>query len=249
MNTACQKRYTFSTGCFFWKTLYMMLHIPQVLSKAQVLELRQQMQSPSAWVDGAKSAGIQAQQIKNNMQIDVQSELYQQISQQVLNALQQNLLLRSVALPQHILVPMFNCYQNQGNYGNHVDSAIHYSAALGKNIRTDVSLTVFLSEPDEYEGGELIIEDTYGSHEVKLDAGDAIVYPATSLHRVEPVTQGSRIAAFTWIQSMVKDDWQRSMLFNLDMTILKLRQQLGDSEEIVQLTSHYHNLLRQWGNL
>ena len=116
-------------------------------------------------------------------------------------------------------------------------------------IRTDVSITVFLSEPDEYEGGELVIEDTYGSHEVKLDAGDAIVYPATSLHRVEPVTQGSRIAAFTWIQSMVKDDWQRTMLFNLDMTIIKLRQKLGDTEEVVSLTSHYHNLLRQWGNL
>ena len=110
-------------------------------------------------------------------------------------------------------------------------------------------MTIFLSEPNEYEGGELIVEDTYGTHEVKLDAGDAIIYPATSLHRVEPVTNGARIAAVTWMQSMVKDDWRRSMLFNLDMTILKLRQQLGDSEEVVALTNHYHNLLRQWGDL
>ncbi|WP_151716834.1 Fe2+-dependent dioxygenase [Acinetobacter sp. TUM15071] len=225
----------------------MMLHIPELLSKQQVLELRQQMQPASAWINGAQSAGAQAQKTKNNLQIDIHSEIYQSISQSVLNALQHNLLLRSAALPQHILSPMFNCYQNLGNYGNHVDSAVQASSKTGQMIRTDVSITVFLSEPDEYEGGELIVEDTYGSHEVKLDAGDAILYPSTSLHRVEPVTQGSRIAAFTWIQSMVKDDWQRTMLFNLDMTILKLRQQLGDTEEVVDLTSHYHNLLRQWG--
>ncbi|MCH7309059.1 Fe2+-dependent dioxygenase [Acinetobacter sp. NIPH 1852] len=227
----------------------MMLHIPELLNKQQVTELRQQMKQPELWVNGAQSAGVQAQQTKNNLQVDIQSDLYPSISQYVLTALQQNLLLRSAALPQHILVPMFNCYQHQGNYGNHVDSAIQYSSQTGTAIRTDVSITVFLSEPDEYEGGELIVEDTYGSHEVKLDAGDAILYPSTSLHRVEPVTQGSRIAAFTWIQSMVRDDWQRSMLFNLDMTILKLRQQLGDAEEVVALTHHYHNLLRQWGTL
>lgn len=225
----------------------MMLHIPAVLNKQQVTELRQQIQQPSVWVDGVQSAGVQAQQTKNNLQIDIHSDIYPTISQHVLKALQQNLLLRSAALPQHILSPMFNCYQNNGNYGNHVDSAVQSSSTTGQMIRTDISITVFLSEPEEYEGGELIVEDTYGSHEVKLDAGDAILYPSTSLHRVEPVTQGSRLAAFTWIQSMVKDDWQRTMLFNLDMTILKLRQQLGDTEEVVALTSHYHNLLRQWG--
>ncbi|MCH7337740.1 Fe2+-dependent dioxygenase [Acinetobacter sp. NIPH 2699] len=227
----------------------MMLHIPELLNKQQVTELRQQLKQQELWVNGTQSAGVQAQLMKNNLQIDIHSDVYRSISQSVLTALQQNLLLRSAALPQHILSPMFNCYQNHGNYGNHVDSAIQYSSRIGQTIRTDVSITLFLSEPDEYEGGELIIEDTYGSHEVKLDAGDAILYPSTSLHRVEPVTQGSRIAAFTWIQSMVKDDWQRTMLFNLDMTILKLRQQLGDSDEVVALTSHYHNLLRQWGTL
>ncbi|MBC9228783.1 Fe2+-dependent dioxygenase [bacterium SPL81] len=227
----------------------MMLHVPEVLDKQTVLKLRQQMQQPNLWINGSQSAGPQAQQTKKNLQIDINCDLYPSMSDYILDALQKNMLLRSAALPQHILSPMFNCYENQGNYGNHVDSAIQYSSRIGQSIRTDISITVFLSEPDEYEGGELIIEDTYGSHEVKLDAGDAIVYPSTSLHRVEPVTQGSRIAAFTWIQSMVKDDWQRTMLFNLDMTILKLRHQLGDSEEVVALTSHYHNLLRQWGNL
>lgn len=227
----------------------MMLHIPEILSKQQVAELRQQLDSSQAWVQGQHSAGFQAQKIKNNLQIDPNSIAYQSFSAKILQALQHNILLKSAALPKHILPPLFNCYQDQGHYGNHVDNAVQYSSSIGQAIRTDVSITVFLSEPDEYAGGELIVEDNYGSHEVKLDAGDAILYPATSLHRVEAVTQGKRIAACTWIQSMVKDDWQRSMLFNLDMNIIKLRQQIGDNEEILGLTSHYHNLLRQWGDL
>lgn len=226
----------------------MMLHIPEILSKQQVAELRQQLDNSQAWIQGQQSAGFQAQKIKNNLQIDPNSIAYQSFSAKILQALQHNILLKSAALPKHILPPLFNCYQDAGHYGNHVDNAVQYSS-IGQAIRTDVSITVFLSEPDEYEGGELIVEDNYGSHEVKLDAGDAILYPATSLHRVEAVTQGKRIAACTWIQSMVKDDWQRSMLFNLDMNIIKLRQQIGDSEEILGLTSHYHNLLRQWGDL
>lgn len=227
----------------------MMLHIPEILTKQQVTELRQQLDVSHAWIQGQQSAGFQAKKIKNNLQIDVNSIIYQSLSPKILQALQRNAQVQSAALPKHILSPMFNCYQDAGNYGNHVDSAVQYSDATGHAIRTDVSITLFLSEPNEYEGGELIIEDNYGSHEVKLDAGDAILYPATSLHRVEPVTHGKRVAAFTWLQSMVKDDWQRSMLFNLDMTIMKLRQDLGDSEEIISLTSHYHNLLRQWGDL
>ncbi len=227
----------------------MMLHIPQVLTKQQVAEFRAQLQDEKLWLNGKISAGAQAQQIKNNLQVDVHQDSYQIISTQVLKALKNNLLVQSAGLPKHILQPMLNCYQDAGNYGNHVDNAVQFSSLTGQMIRTDVSMTVFLSDPDEYEGGELIVEDSYGCHEVKLDAGDAILYPATSLHRVEPVTSGKRIAAFTWMQSMVKDDWQRSMLFNLDMTIIKLRQQLGDNEEVVSLTSHYHNLLRQWGDL
>lgn len=227
----------------------MMLHIPEVLTKQQVTEFRTQLQDEKLWLNGKISAGSQAQQIKNNLQVDVHHDIYQIISTQVLKALKNNLLVQSAGLPKHILQPMLNCYQDAGYYGNHVDNAVQFSSLTGQMIRTDVSMTVFLSDPDEYEGGELIVEDSYGCHEVKLDAGDAILYPATSLHRVEPVTVGKRIAAFTWMQSMVKDDWQRSMLFNLDMTIIKLRQQLGDNEEVVSLTSHYHNLLRQWGDL
>jgi PKHD-type hydroxylase len=227
----------------------MLLHIPQVLTLAQVTEIRQLLDTTEHWTNGRQSAGSQAQKIKNNLQLDVHSELYQAISSAILNTLKQQLLIQSAALPKHILRPMLNCYQDSGNYGNHVDNAIHTCSDTGQLIRTDVSLTLFLSNPDEYEGGELVVEDNYGMHEVKLDAGDAILYPATSLHRVEPVTSGKRIAAFTWIQSMVKDDWQRTTLFNLDMTIIKLRQQLGDSEEVLNLTHHYHNLLRQWGDL
>lgn len=227
----------------------MLLHVPNVLSKEQVQSIRQAMNQDQQWGSGKNSAGTQAQHIKNNLQIKTDSELYQKLSQFILQQIKNSLLIQSFALPKEILPPLFNCYQDTGHYGNHVDNAIHYFNEKNITVRTDVSMTIFLSEPDEYEGGELIIEDTYGEHEVKLDAGDAIVYPATSLHRVEPVTSGSRIAACTWVQSMVKDDWQRSMLFNLDMTIMQLRHNLGDSKEILQLTNHYHNLLRQWADL
>lgn len=227
----------------------MLLHIPQVLNAAQVAEIRQYLDCTEHWKNGRHSAGAQAQKIKNNLQLDVNTEQYRDISNAILQALKQQLLIQSAALPKHILRPLINCYQDAGNYGNHVDNAIQTCSDTGQLIRTDVSLTLFLSNPEEYEGGELVIEDHYGTHEVKLDAGDAILYPATSLHRVEPVTSGKRLAAFTWMQSMIKDDWQRNTMFNLDMTIIKLRQQLGDSEEVLSLTNHYHNLLRQWGEL
>ena len=227
----------------------MMLHIPEVLSKVQVQQIRAELDTAAAWQNGQFSAGAQAQKIKQNLQFDLQHPSYATLSQDILSALKQQTLLQSFALPLHILQPMFNCYQNTAAYGNHVDNAVQYCAQVQRPIRTDVSMTLFLSEPEEYQGGELIIEDNYASHEVKLSAGDAIVYPATSLHRVEPVTAGQRISAFTWCQSMVKDDWQRSMLFNLDMTILQLRQQLGDTAEVLALTAHYHNLIRQWSQL
>lgn len=227
----------------------MLLHVPNVLTKEQVQSIRQAMEQDHQWVSGKKTAGGQAQQIKNNLQLDTESNLYLQLKQFVMQQIKQNLTIQSFALPKQILPPMFNCYEDTGHYGNHVDNAVQYALETGQPMRTDVSLTLFLSEPDEYEGGELVIEDTYGTHEVKLDAGDVILYPATSLHRVEAVTSGKRIAAFSWMQSMVKDDWQRSMLFNLDMTIMQLRQKHGDTEETLSLTSHYHNLLRQWGDL
>lgn len=222
----------------------MLLHIPQVLSKQEVVQIRGEL-TEHAWVDGAHSAGAQAASLKRNLQLPPDSPVYARLAGQVADALKRHPLFASAVLPAQMLLPMFNCYASGGRYGNHVDSAIQRDAQ-GNAVRTDVSTTLFLCEPEEYEGGELIIEDTYGEHEVKLEAGDAIIYPATSLHRVEPVTAGARIAAFLWSKSLVRDAWQRQMLFDLDMNILKLRQQLGDSEEIVSLTSTYHNLLRQW---
>lgn len=224
----------------------MLLHIPQVLSKAEVAALRTELAAHD-WVDGARTSGAQAAQLKHNLQFPADSPAFAGLSQRVADALARHPLFVSAALPRHMLPPMFNCYRGGGQYGNHVDNALQRDRFSGVQVRTDVSTTVFLSEPEEYEGGELIVEDTYGEHEVKLAAGDAIVYPSTSLHRVEPVTEGARIAAFLWTQSWVRDAWQRKMLFDLDMTILKLRGQLGDSEEVLSLTSHYHNLLRQWG--
>ena len=224
----------------------MLLHIPQVLSKAEVAALRTEMAAHD-WVDGARTSGAQAAQLKHNLQFPADSPAFAGLSQRVADALARHPLFVSAAMPRHMLPPMFNCYRGGGQYGNHVDNALQRDRFSGVQVRTDVSTTVFLSEPEEYEGGELIVEDTYGEHEVKLAAGDAIVYPSTSLHRVEPVTAGARIAAFLWTQSWVRDAWQRKMLFELDMTILKLRGQLGDSEEVLSLTSHYHNLLRQWG--
>lgn len=223
----------------------MLLHIPQVLSKQEVAQIRAEL-AAHAWGDGAQSAGAQAAERKHNLQLSTQSPAYAGLARQVAQALARHPLFASAVLPRQMLAPLFNCYTGGGRYGNHVDSAIQRDAQ-GNPVRTDVSTTLFLSEPEEYEGGELIVEDTYGEHEVKLAAGDAIIYPATSLHRVEPVTAGARIASFLWSQSLVRDAWQRKMLFDLDMNILKLRQQLGDSEEVLSLTSTYHNLLRQWG--
>lgn len=230
----------------------MMLHVPEVLAGEALKQLRDELQATlltAEWSQGVATSGQQATQRKQNRQLTAGSATGDRLGAMVSAALEQHLLFVSAALPAHILPPLFNCYEGGGHYGSHVDSAIQRDAGRHARARTDVSVTVFISEPGEYEGGELIIEDTYGTHEVKLPAGDAILYPSTSLHRVEPVTGGRRLAAVTWVQSMIRDDWQRSMLFNLDMTILRLRQQLGDSEDVVALTSHYHNLLRQWADL
>lgn len=226
----------------------MMLHIPQVLTTTQLIEIRQQLLAAS-WQSGALSAGLQAAQRKHNWQLDVQNPVAQRLAEVVRAALTRQPLFVSAALPKTVLTPLFNCYVDGGAYGNHVDATIQIDALTRLPVRTDISVTVFLSEPEDYEGGELIIEDTYGCHEVKLAAGDAIVYSATSLHRVEPVTKGQRLASFLWVQSMVRDDWQRHLLFDLDMTIIRLRQQLGDTADIVSLTHHYHNLLRQWAEV
>lgn len=225
----------------------MLLHIPEVLTKTQVRDIRRVLDA-GTWVAGAGSAGALAAEAKHNVQFSTESPEYAALSQTIAAALEQQPLFVSAALPQHILPPMFNLYAEGNHYGNHVDNAIQRDRRTGMRVRTDVSVTVFLSEPEDYEGGELVVDDTYGSHEVKLPAGDAIVYPSSSLHRVEPVTAGARVASFFWVQSLVSDAWRRSMLFDLDMTLLKLRSQIGNTQEIVALTGHYHNLIRQWAD-
>lgn len=230
----------------------MLLHVPEVLTGEALAQLRAELQSSlstNEWSQGVATSGQQATPRKQNRQLLAGSVTGDKLAPLVSVALERHPLFVSAVLPRHVLPPLFNCYEGGGHYGNHVDNAIQRDAGRHERARTDVSVTVFLSDPGEYDGGELIIEDTYGTHEVKLPAGDAILYPSTSLHRVEAVTKGRRLAAVTWVQSMVRDDWRRSILFNLDMTILRLRQQLGDSDELVALTSHYHNLLRQWVEL
>lgn len=226
----------------------MLIHIPEILGKQQVAEFRAAL-AAADWTDGRATVGVQGAQVKNNRQLPVDSPVARQLGEIILKALYANPLFMSAALPLRIVPPLFNAYAGGEHYGFHVDGAIRLVPGSNMSLRTDVSSTLFLSEPDEYEGGELIVQDTYGSHEVKLPAGDLILYPSTSLHQVAPVTQGERVCSFFWTQSMVKDDWQRTMLHELDCNIQSLRQKVGDCEEVVSLTGHYHNLLRQWSQV
>lgn len=222
----------------------MMLHIPGVLSPEQVRSMRERLASTD-WIDGRASVGSQGAQVKRNRQLAEGSPLALELGQVVSAALMANPLFFSCALPLRILPPFFNSYAGGEHYGPHVDGAIRAQRG-GAPVRTDVSCTVFLSDPEDYEGGELSVIDSYGTHEVKLPAGDAIVYPSTSIHEVQPVTRGERLASFLWAQSMVRDDWKRAMLYELDANIQALRAKHGDGPELVGLTGHYHNLLRQW---
>ncbi|GAA0546787.1 Fe2+-dependent dioxygenase [Rheinheimera aquimaris] len=223
----------------------MLLKIPQLLTKAQVASCKQVLLDAD-WADGNITAGYQSAQAKHNLQLPENSPAARQLGDLVLQALAQNKLFMSAALPLKIFPPLFNCYQGGQSFGVHVDNAIRQVPGTPVKVRTDLSMTLFFSEPEEYEGGELVIEDTYGAHSVKLAAGDMVLYPSTSLHKVTPVTRGRRLASFFWLQSMVASDEKRSLLFDMDMAIQSLRQQLADSREIVQLTGVYHNLLRQW---
>jgi PKHD-type hydroxylase len=222
----------------------MMLHIPGVLSPEQVKAMRERL-AATDWIDGRASVGSQGAQVKRNRQLAEGSPLALELGQIVSAALMANPLFFASVLPLRILPPFFNSYAGGEHYGPHVDGAIRAQPG-GPALRTDVSCTVFLSDPEEYEGGELSVIDSYGTHEVKLPAGDAIVYPSTSIHEVQPVTSGERVASFLWVQSMVRDDWKRAMLYELDTNIQALRARHGDGPELVGLTGHYHNLLRQW---
>jgi PKHD-type hydroxylase len=226
----------------------MMLHIPGVLTPDQVRQMRQRL-AGADWVDGRASVGSQGAQVKRNRQLAEATPLALELGDMIVKALTAHPLFYSAVLPLKVLPPYFNSYAGGENYGLHIDGAIRVRAGTTDVMRADVSTTVFLSDPDDYEGGELTVMDAYGSHEVKLPAGDAIVYPSSSVHRVNPVTGGERVASFLWTQSMVRDDWQRTMLFDLDQNIQKLRAQHGDNEATVGLAGHYHNLLRMWADM
>jgi len=226
----------------------MMVHIPNVLSAEQVARCRDVMEK-AAWVDGRVTAGHQSAKVKNNLQLPENSPEARDLSAMVVEALARNNLFMSAVLPKRIFPPLFNRYDAGMTFGAHVDNAIRGIPNSGIRVRTDVSSTLFISGPDDYDGGELVVEDTYGSHKVKLPAGDMIVYPATSLHHVTPITRGARIASFFWTQSMIRDEGRRSLLFDMDMAIIKLGSDHPEHASVVELTAVYHNLLRQWAEL
>lgn len=223
----------------------MLLHIPEVLTPEELAHGRALL-ARAGWADGRITAGTQSAQAKRNLQLPQDAPEARELQAMVEAALKRNAMFFSAALPKTVFPPLFNCYQGGMDFGNHVDNAVRSDPFSGQWVRTDVSCTLFFTGPDEYEGGELVIEDCYGSHQVKLPAGDMILYPSTSLHRVEPVTEGARIASFFWTQSMVRDDAKRTLLFDMDRAISSLRARLGDGEETVMLTANYHNLLRMW---
>ncbi|MCV2419407.1 Fe2+-dependent dioxygenase [Paucibacter sp. DJ2R-2] len=226
----------------------MLLKIAELLSPAD-LEQARSLLDQADWQDGRNTAGAQAAQVKNNQQLLLGSESARALQALLLKALEGHATFFSAALPKRLLPPMFNRYAGEANtYGNHIDQAIRYVPGTGQRVRTDISCTVFLSGPEEYEGGELVIADTYGEQRVKLAAGDAVLYPGTSVHRVEPVTRGARLASFFWIESMVRSDEQRRLLFEMDQALMQLRSEHGDGDAAVQLTGTYHNLLRMWAD-
>jgi len=224
----------------------MLIELPQLLSRQALLQC-QFLLADAPWGDGKITAGSQSALVKQNLQLPEQVKQGHAAQAIILNALEQNALFLSAALPKRIFPPLFNCYQGKHNhFGNHIDNAIRQSPYLDQRVRTDLSATLFLSDPDSYHGGELIIEDTYGEHTVKLAAGDMVLYPGSSLHRVEPVTRGTRLASFFWLESMVRETERRRLLFEMDMAILELRSHHGESKPAVNLTGCYHNLLRMW---
>lgn len=227
----------------------MMLHIPGVLTPEQVRDIRARMDGAPEWVDGRESVGPQGAQVKRNRQLREGSPLAVELGQVVSAALMNHPLFFSSVLPLRVLAPYFNAYGGGEHYGLHVDGAVRAQRGGLPPVRADVSTTVFLSDPEDYDGGELVVVDAYGTHEVKLPAGDAIVYPSGSVHQVLPVTRGERVASFLWTQSMVRDDTKRAMLFELDTNIQKLRGAYGESEATVGITGHYHNLLRMWAEM
>ena len=226
----------------------MLLQIPDVLTAAEVSHA-QALLANAPWADGRPGAGVQAAQVKNNEQLAHDSSEAKEIRAMVLRGLDRCPLFFSAALPKKVFPPRLNRYGGDSNfYGNHIDGAVRYLPDSGQRVRTDVSCTVFLSEPKDYEGGELCIADTYGEQAIKLPAGHMVVYPGTSLHQVKPVTRGHRLACFFWVESMVRSDEQRRLLYELDMALIGLRTRHGETLETTGLTGTYHNLLRMWAD-
>ncbi|MCZ2153238.1 MAG: Fe2+-dependent dioxygenase [Bryobacterales bacterium] len=226
----------------------MLLHIDSVLSETEAAQYRFALEQAD-WVDGRLTAGYQSAQTKNNLQLPEDHPLARQLSEQIVSALERNPLFMGAALPLRVFPPLFNRYDGGQAFGTHVDNAIRQERATGQRIRTDLSATLFLTSPQDYDGGELIVEDTYGTQSVKLPAGHMILYPSTSLHYVRPVTRGSRISSFFWIQSMVRGDAHRTLLFDFDIAIQRLAAESPDHPSTVQLTGIYHNLIRMWAEL
>jgi len=226
----------------------MLVVIPQVLNAEQVGAVRERLeQAGEAWVDGRVTAGYSGAPVKFNQQIDERSDVALECQRLVLGMLERNPRFISAALPNLVYPPMFNRYSEGMTFGAHVDGSVRIHPHDGRKLRTDISATLFLSPRDSYDGGELQVQDTYGMHAVKLEAGDMVVYPATSLHQVTPITRGTRVASFFWIQSLVRDDTQRALLFDMDNAIQRLNQTGADEEARRTLVGCYHNLLRQWG--
>jgi len=224
----------------------MLIAIPDVLTREQVQAARQALDA-AAWIDGKVTAGRQSARAKDNLQLAETDPVARELGDLILQQLQRNPLFVSAALPLRIFPPLFNRYQGGQSFGNHVDNAIRQVGGTPHRIRTDLSATLFFADPEDYDGGELVIEDTYGVHNVKLPAGHLILYPSTSLHAVRPVTRGARVASFFWIQSMVRDDGQRTLLFDLDSAIQRVAADT-DHPAVVQLTGVYHNLIRRWAD-
>jgi len=225
-----------------------LITIPDVLTPAELTRARSALDS-AQWIDGKVTAGYQAQSVKENLQLPEGHPVAAELGEMILTALARTPLFMSAALPLKVFPPMFNRYTGGGHFGTHVDTAIRAIATSGQRIRTDLSATLFFSVPEEYDGGELFVEDTYGVHSVKLPAGHLVLYPSTSLHRVAPVTRGARVASFFWIQSMIRADGDRTLLYDLDTAIQRFAKDAPGHPAGVQLTGVYHNLLRRWAEM
>lgn len=226
----------------------MLLHVPNVLTREQVAQIRSRLDAAD-WVDGRQTVGPMGAEVKRNRQLPELSPLGRELGEIILRALADHPLYVSAALPLRQVPPLFNCYEGGEHYGLHVDGSVRSVPGTTLRLRTDLSNTLFLCDPDDYDGGELTVVDTYGTHEVKLPAGDLVLYPSSSLHKVEPVTRGARVCAFFWTQSLVRDVTQRTLLHEMDQTIQRLRARLGPGEDVVALSGQYHNLLRMWAEV